>query len=149
MSYTGQYGQPQQGQQGQYGQPTYGYGQQQQYGHQGMNTSYPPPPPISQQPENYGSTDSFIPKKGDRFKAKGYPDAWATILWIISLIGFGAVAAMSYKGLKDTLNGTTPTTGGSDTIDFKLNSADITFGISSVVLSGFGLTVVYFLLMQK
>lgn len=150
MSYTGQYGSSQNGH-GQYGQPA--YGQQQQYGQQGMNTYYPPSQSFSQQPsyqENYGSTDSFVPKKGDRFKASGYPDAWATILWVVNLIGFGAVAAMSYKGLKNTLNGTTPTTGSTgSSIEFNLSGADIAFGISSVVLTGFGLTVVYFLLMQK
>jgi hypothetical protein len=170
MSYQNQYGQQQYGQQ-QYGQQPYGqqqYGQQpygqQQYGQQpygqqpygqqpygqqqytqNMNTSYQPPQ------GNYGSNATFVstapPKKEDRFKPSGYPNLWATILWLVCLGGFLFIFSFSFNGFKDVISRKEPST--TARINFELSAGDIAFSLGSVLGAGFVLSMLYFLAMLR
>ena len=157
-----QYGQPQQfypPQNQQFYPPQQQQQQQQYYPPQQQQQYYAPQQPAMTDDKSHvyvapaagvggaQAFDNLIPKKEERFKATQYKDLWATILWVICLIG---LAVISYFGISRLRNLTPPTSGnGSGSIEFKLSDGDIGISVASTVVTGFVLSLLYFLAMQK
>ena len=136
QNYQQPYGQPQQYQQ----QPVYNQ-QPQPYQQQPMYGKVEPHAALQSNMNNSGHT--FVaPKKEDRFKTHGYKDLWALILWIVSLVGFGVVAAVAIKDLRVDLNG------GSTSAPV-VAPQDIGYLVAGTTIFGFVLSVIYFVMMQK
>jgi hypothetical protein len=92
----------------------------------------------------------LVPKKEERFKATKYKDLWAVILWVVFLIGLAVISYLGVSRLQQPASGTTrppPTNTGS--IDFRLSDSDIGIAVASTVVTGFVLSLLYFLAMQK
>lgn len=166
MSYQAPYGQ-QPYAQAPYGQQPYGqqpYGQQpQQYAQPQPYAQYPPqqyapqqypPQPSNQKPpmQNQNqSYDTLIPKKEDRFKTSEYKDLWATILWVVFLIGFAGISYFSFKNADFAANSTSSSGNGTtkNAGTFKIESSDIGFVVAATAICGFVLSLLYFFAMQK
>ncbi|KAJ3305724.1 hypothetical protein HDV03_001132 [Kappamyces sp. JEL0829] len=123
---------------------------------------YAPPQPVLAQQQPNGSYENLVPKKESRFKTGEYKDLWATILWVVTLIGFAVISYISLKNLN--LSSSTPpsnstsSSSSSSSRTSSSNSADVEFnipgrdigivvGIAAVV--GLVFTVLYFLLLQR
>lgn len=138
---------------GQYGQQQY---QQQPYG-QTPQPQYAPPPQqyvATQQPQHqqpHGSYEELLPKKESRFKTGEYKDLWATILWIVFVLGFAGISAVGIPNLSKantTSSTTTPSTSTStESVDIPPAKIGVLIALSAVV--GFALSLTYFYLLQR
>jgi hypothetical protein len=90
------------------------------------------------------SFENLIPKKEERFKSTRYKDVWASALWFLFLIG---LAVITYFGSTRLRNLPSPTSG--DTGGFRISDSDIGISIASTVVTGFILSLLYFMAMQR
>jgi hypothetical protein len=100
------------------------------------------------------TTDVVLPKKEDRFKNSAYKDLWATILWIVFVLGFAVISYFGITNLK-TLNtnntsvSANQSSANSGNLNFKLIDSDIGILVAGTAGTGFILSFLYFFAIQK
>ena len=109
----------------------------------------------SQPPPPTGSYAELIPKKESRFKSTEYKDIWASILWVIFVLGFAGISAFSIpyisKANTNSTSSTNASTSNPSKSDNSLNipASSIGYLIALSAVVGFLLSLGYFFLLQR
>jgi hypothetical protein len=105
----------------------------------------------SQDSFEHGESASLIPKKSDRFAKSSYKDVWATVLWLVFLVGFAILSILSLKHLKGFQQASA-----SPTLDTEDGSAGVSISVKHIAgilltaaAGGFLLSLAYFLAMRR